>query len=157
MLHVLVQVSKWRHEKQQLLAAQAKQEAALQLESQHKREEEEEKKKQKQGRTKLKVSAYREERADTRAEQEKWLESLKEETERLRQEKLVAGEGRVQYRRAQHQSKLHRQQERLAEREEEERERERQLEALRQQVRGRLLACYDGCNSNANTGQSPRH
>lgn len=68
-------------------------------------------------------------------EEEAWLGALRAETELLRRERAVEGEGRVEYRREQQAKKLQRQKECLEEREEQERVKERQLAALRGQVR----------------------
>lgn len=129
-----VQVSKWRQEREQMIAAQSEQEAALHLLEQKKRGKEEEKRKLKEKRTKVKLDAYHKAKEQREAEQEAWLESLREETEKLRREKAVEGQKRVQYRTQQHLNKLHRQKQELMERALEEEAREKQLDALRQQV-----------------------
>ena len=131
---VSVQVAKWRQEREQRIAAQTEQEAALHLRELAKREKEEEKRKLKKKRTKVKLDAYHKAKEQREAEQEAWLESLKEETEKLRREKAVEGQKRVHYRAQQHLNKLHRQKQELMERALEEEARERQLDVLRQQV-----------------------
>lgn len=129
-----MQVSKWREGEEEQLAAQAKQAAAVQLEEYRQRERDEEREGRKQERTKAKLREYRKEKEQKEAEQEAWLEGLKAETEKLRKERAVEGEGRVKYRKELLTNKLHRQQQYLEELAEQERAKERQLAALRQQV-----------------------
>lgn len=118
-----------------MLIAQAKQEAALQLEQQALREREEEKRRKKQERTKLQLQAYHNEQEARRAEERVWLEGLKEESETIRRAEATRGHGRVKYRRKQLLDKLTQQKVVLEQRAEEEREKEERLATLRQQVR----------------------
>ena len=128
------QVSKWREEKEDLLAAQAKQEAALQLEQQALREKEEEKRKKKAAKVKLKLHTYHKQQEVARAEEEVWLQRVREEREGVKREEALRGQDRVKYRKEQLLNKLS-QQKKLAElKMQEEREREERLNALRQQV-----------------------
>lgn len=129
-----LQVSKWREEKEAMLATQAKQEAALQLEQQAMREREEERRKTRQEKRKVKLRAYHDEKEVRISEEEVWLTKLREESEDLRRESAIRGHTRVRYRREQLVSKLSQQKEILKWKAEEEEQKEQRLEAIRQQV-----------------------
>ena len=139
-----MQVSRWRQEKEKQLATEAEREASLHLEEQRKREREEGRRKERRKRVAVKLEAYHMEKETKMVEEEAWLEGLRAETEQLRREKALEGEGRVQYRRELHADRVHRRQEYLEEREEEERERERRLAALRDQVGWGELELHSG-------------
>lgn len=127
-------MSQWWEERQQLLLAQAEQEAGLQLEQQAIREREEEKRKKKQEKTRLRLQAYHKEQQVKKAEEGVWLEQLREQSESAKRTEAIRGQGRVKYRKEKLLNKLTQQKQVLEQKARDEEAKEQRLAALRQQV-----------------------
>ena len=130
----MLQVTKWREEKQVEAALKAEEFAAIQQQAAAEKAKEEERRKKRVEKKKMKLHTYHERQEEEAAREEVWLQQLRTETEALRKEMAWRGKVRVQHRREKLMNKISQQKKHKEEEEEEEREKERKLELLRQQV-----------------------